>query len=233
MTNFCSKCGSPLALGTKFCAACGAANAAAPAVANASAPIVKSSGSAFKFVLIVVGVIAIVGVMALGSLVYVGYRVKKKADEYMQTSSTSARETSSRARHRVSRPSPCSLITKDEMSAILGTQFKEAAPDGNSCNYRGTRPTEWVCVDVDWENADAAIKGQKIMEKLAPGLGFSEEIAKAQPLDGIGDQAYMTVPNTLNVRKGKTFFSIDLRFYAHGEEKGKLLAEKALARLGS
>ena len=63
------------------------------AVANASAPIVKSSGSTFKFVLIVVGVIAIVGVMGLGSLVYVGYRVKKKADEYIQTSSTSARDT--------------------------------------------------------------------------------------------------------------------------------------------
>lgn len=50
---------------------------------------------------------------------------------------------------------------------------------------------------------------------------------------GVGDLAYFTIPNTLNVRKGDVFFSIDLRFYAHGEEKGKLLAEKALARLGS
>ena len=119
------------------------------------------------------------------------------------------------------------------MGAVLGTEFREATAQGNSCDYRGTEVTEWVGVDVDWYNADAAIKGQKIFEKLAPSaLGVSKDVVVGEPVAGVGDLAYFRIPNTLNVRKGDVFFSIDLRFYAHGEEKGKLLAEKALARLG-
>ncbi len=83
---FCNSCGAPLEAGTKFCNKCGAAAPAASGVVPAAtqaapapgAPPQKSS-SALKIILIIVAVIVGLGVIGIGTISYIGYRIAKSA----------------------------------------------------------------------------------------------------------------------------------------------------------
>jgi len=85
MAGFCAKCGAPLTSATGCCASCGAPIAAVAAPAQQTAPPpasypvapAKSSGGAVKIILIVVAVIVGLGILGLGSLAYIGWRVSK------------------------------------------------------------------------------------------------------------------------------------------------------------
>lgn len=105
---FCTKCGATVAPGTKFCNSCGAPQAAAPApaaapaaaAAPAMAPVAaapaqpqKGGSSALKIILIVLGVIFFFVVLAIGGLVYVGYRAKKAIESAAINSTTSGGKT--------------------------------------------------------------------------------------------------------------------------------------------
>jgi len=87
---FCAGCGSSITGDTKFCTKCGtpcATTATASAVSvPAMLPPVKprSNSSVLKIVAIVLGLLALITVMVIGSVVYVGYRVKKKVDVIQQ-----------------------------------------------------------------------------------------------------------------------------------------------------
>jgi hypothetical protein len=259
MSSFCTHCGSPLRETAKFCSGCGAAfvksvgkaNAAAP-VSVAPAPIAPPApvgqpakppgSSAMKVVAVVLGAFVLMGLLALGSCFYLGYRVKQKLKEVASASSghsggersgtgdsgVTGRSTSSSER------SPCSLITKEEMSQVLATAFKEASADGSGCDYRGNQPTEWVRVEVDWTDADGQMKAMKVMDQfVAPNLGAPKGFVMHERLP-VGDEAYFSaMGNLLMVRKKNTFFSIDLRFFPDAKTKGIALAQKALARIGS
>jgi hypothetical protein len=99
---FCNSCGASIAAGTRFCNKCGAAVlASSPAQANvptsgmgappaapgtvpvatpypaAAAPPPASGGGALKAILIVVGVIVLVGVLAVTSLAFFAWRVTR------------------------------------------------------------------------------------------------------------------------------------------------------------
>lgn len=80
--SFCSKCGAAISPGAQSCSSCGTPIVAAvppaqPTVAYVppvAAPA-KSGSSALKIVLIIVGVIVAFGVLAIGTVGYIGYRV--------------------------------------------------------------------------------------------------------------------------------------------------------------
>ncbi len=86
---FCNSCGATLTPGTKFCNKCGAPQTAStpapaatpftpvPAAAPAPVPSPTGGGSALKIILIVIAVIAGIGILALASVVFVGYRIAK------------------------------------------------------------------------------------------------------------------------------------------------------------
>lgn len=98
---FCNSCGASIAAGTRFCNKCGAAVLAsspaqasvpttaegAPPVAPGTVPVATSypaagapppaSGGALKAILIVVGVIVLVGVLAVTSLAFFAWRVAR------------------------------------------------------------------------------------------------------------------------------------------------------------
>lgn len=99
---FCNSCGASIAAGTRFCNKCGAAvlasspaQAGVPATgvgalpaapgtvpvatsyAAAAAPPPASGGGALKAILIVVGVIVLVGVLAVTSLAFFAWRVAR------------------------------------------------------------------------------------------------------------------------------------------------------------
>jgi zinc-ribbon domain len=84
---FCNSCGASLAEGTKFCNRCGAAvggdpggmAAVRPAQTAVPPPPSRDSSSALKIILIIVGVIVLFGVLGIGALTFVGYRLARSS----------------------------------------------------------------------------------------------------------------------------------------------------------
>src|ERR1700678_1424010 len=82
---FCNSCGTNIAPGTRFCSKCGAAIVDAPAVpsavpATAVPPITPApAGGVLKAILIVVGVIALLGIVGLASLAIFASRLAHHA----------------------------------------------------------------------------------------------------------------------------------------------------------
>jgi hypothetical protein len=78
---FCNSCGVSLDPGTKFCNKCGAAVSSAPAagavVAAAPAPTQGGGSGVLKVILIVVGVFVILGVLAVSTVAFIGWRVAR------------------------------------------------------------------------------------------------------------------------------------------------------------
>jgi hypothetical protein len=80
----CTKCGAPLTSATGSCNSCGtpiatgAPQAAPPPPGYPVAPT-RSSGGALKIVLIVVAVVVGIGILGVGTLAYIGWRVSKAA----------------------------------------------------------------------------------------------------------------------------------------------------------
>jgi hypothetical protein len=77
---FCNSCGNSLDPGIKFCNKCGAAvSAPAPGTvatsAPAAAPVQGSGSGVLKVILIVVGVFVILGVLAVSTVAFIGWRV--------------------------------------------------------------------------------------------------------------------------------------------------------------
>jgi hypothetical protein len=78
---FCNSCGANVAPGIKFCNKCGAA-VAAPSPAPGAAPVstapTQGSGSGvLKVILIVVGIFVILGVLAVSTVAFIGWRVAR------------------------------------------------------------------------------------------------------------------------------------------------------------
>jgi hypothetical protein len=73
MANVCAGCGAALTPDMQSCSSCGAAVVAQPIIA----PPAKSGGGALKIVLIVVGIIVALGILGLGIIGFIGYRIAK------------------------------------------------------------------------------------------------------------------------------------------------------------
>jgi hypothetical protein len=83
MSQFCTSCGKPIAEDTGFCTACGARQsspAAGPGAPGTSAP--AKGSPVLKIVAIVVGIIVLIGVIGLGSCIFIAYRFRHKAEHY-------------------------------------------------------------------------------------------------------------------------------------------------------
>jgi len=83
---FCNSCGTTLNPGAKFCNKCGATIGTGPSVpavsqsaAAPAAPPASAGGGALKVVLIVGAVIVGIGILAIVSVVFIGYRFAKSA----------------------------------------------------------------------------------------------------------------------------------------------------------
>jgi hypothetical protein len=81
---FCNSCGATLDGGAMFCTKCGATQRGAapaatpvftPAVATAATP--QKSGGALKIILIVVAVIVFLGILGIGAVSFIGYRIAR------------------------------------------------------------------------------------------------------------------------------------------------------------
>jgi hypothetical protein len=83
MASFCAKCGSAISANEQFCTSCGAEAAAKgaapdqPTVAQPATAPVSSGSSTVKIILIIVAVIVGLGILGLGAIGYVGWRVSR------------------------------------------------------------------------------------------------------------------------------------------------------------
>jgi len=104
------------------------------------------------------------------------------------------------------RPSACSLVTQEEMSAIIGMTVV-GVPDESSSGVTGcvyTAPTSlspdaWL--KVAWGEGETLSRGLGMAERADPDL--------ADPLDGLGDEAAQVGP-TLMILSGEDSVEIYL-----------------------
>lgn len=121
------------------------------------------------------------------------------------------------------RHDPCSLVTKDEVEAVLGATVAAGVADGDDCNYDAVNQGS-AGARISWlhGHADAAMQGARAGIKMM-NLG--------QPVEGLGDEAIFMAPGVLYVRKGDDLITINLVLAPNALDKTKTLAAKALARL--
>ncbi len=124
--TFCTKCGQKMEAGSQFCTSCGApvvatAQPVAPARVQTGAPpqafppVQKRSGLAL--LLIFLGVLALLAVIGIGGVVYVGYKVKEKVTSVAQSV---AHPTPGPGENKGAAPEATHNDDNKDVSAILG-----------------------------------------------------------------------------------------------------------------
>src|SRR5215469_14080890 len=83
---FCTQCGATLADGVQFCVKCGArqqGHSSAPAIPapTAASPAQSQGRSLIKILVLVLGIFTLMILLVVAGSVYVGYRVKRKAEQ--------------------------------------------------------------------------------------------------------------------------------------------------------
>lgn len=229
MGAFCVSCGGKLDPGAKFCASCGQTvsapsgapgQAAAPAApASTAAPAAKGGGNAAKIIFAILGVFTFFVLAAAGSCFYIGYRVRKRAQEFSQNMGLNSKP------YQGDR-SACRLATKAEVAAAFHMPVMSMENEGSNCIYDfgGSRR---VAVDVTWEGGTMAMKlSHGALKSIAGGMDTFTPIA------GVGDEAYVEpMGSGIMMRKGDVMVNIDLRMASQNADAGKQIAAIIANRL--
>ena len=152
---------------------------------------------------------------------------------------------------------PCSLVTAEEVGAIVGDKIVATKPAEDRCTYEtADAQASAVTVEVDQKDArnhmqverDTA-KALGRMGSAAAGEGPAGEDVKAMLSDssdapGIGDEALFEINSRLSVRKGNVYIAVEppmmrsrmaggspLLSAADKRKMALAVAEKALSRL--
>lgn len=113
----------------------------------------------------------------------------------------------------------CSLVTKDDMSQILGATVVSVLGTDATCEYR-TTPELAADIDTTWTGGKRAMADAKALSAAV----FS-------PLAGLGDEAYFHGAGVTHVRKGDVYVVINSRLYLDPEEREMKIARKVVASL--
>ena len=102
------------------------------------------------------------------------------------------------------RPTACTLVTTQEMSAILGSSVTaephEGTVDKTQCIYKpASAPSPYVDLTVNWGDGESAMAAMGAMNHVEPGI--------TNPYAGIGDQA-AAVGTALMIRTGEDLVTI-------------------------
>jgi hypothetical protein len=140
MVGFCTNCGAPLKEGAGFCISCGTAakGAAAPAPVPPQPPtaaVAAKSSPLLKIVIIGLAGIFVLGAMGIVGSIYVAHRIKRSVTEAARNRGVDLSAFSASSAYRGRLPDPCSLLTKEEASGILGVAIERTQAHGNTCDY--------------------------------------------------------------------------------------------------
>lgn len=92
----------------------------------------------------------------------------------------------------------CSVMTKSELSDILGAPIEEGVQDGSTCRYAFTGPAARepfkIALYQDGRNQLSASRAaQKWMNSVSKGLPLgADDFVDGTRVDGLGDDAFMT-----------------------------------------
>lgn len=150
------------------------------------------------------------------------------------TSSVSSSTPARPDRTVPARPTACSLVTRDEMSAILGGDL--GTPEGHeglastTCRYLPTSDASPISaqVTIEWRAGEAAMRAARVAQRAAERV---TDASVSAPLDGLGDEALFMVDSILMIRQGATVITIDLTLQPDARAKGSAIARKLLDRI--
>jgi hypothetical protein len=180
-----------------------------------------------KVIVGLLAVFALATLLAIGSFVYLGYRVRNKARELSQTSHLDLTQSASSGQ-AVDARDVCSLVTKEEVGEALGTTITEATGGTSSCRFASSADlNQAVDVEVTWRGGTLALKFSRMTLK---DTGGGQE--SFQPVAGIGDEAYIApMGTTLMFRKGDVLVNLQLHMVGNNVDAVKAIAQKIIARL--
>ena len=213
MSEFCVQCGTPIWPGTSFCTGCGtrsdSANSPEQRLSQQAVPLANTADGAppraiqksskKKLILAALGGVLVLGGIAVGGMIYVGYRAATKASQVKGEGSLgslvheAARQANEASgtdgeKHVPSQRDACSLASKEEVASAAGTTFSNTtlSDDRNVCTYEPGEDGEvTVVVDVKWRDGNLAMRALP---------GFTAQLGQddiRHPVQGIGDEAYV------------------------------------------
>lgn len=221
MAGFCSGCGTAMADGVKFCPACGKTTGADPSAPVISAPQTTiaappTGNSPMKILFILLGIVALIFVLVIGSCVYIGYRVKNAANQMVSS-----------GKPYTGKKEPCSFVTGAEVGEALGIAAQDGVPQGSSaCEYVLGADGNQLLVHFTWQG------GTGIMKMTHGALSQIGGANTFTDLPDIGDEAYIGPGGSaILMRKGDVMVNLDLRSAGLNAEGGKKIAGLIAARL--
>ncbi len=224
MAAFCVSCGTPLTEGAKFCTKCGvtqpAAQAGAVTAPATAPPPSQGSGTAVKIIIGVLVFFVFLSLVAVGSCVYIGYRVKQRASAF--TKSISAGATPYTGKRQ-----PCAMLSTTEAAEALGQRVVSVEQRGTAiCEYSYGSSGQHFDVDYTWEGGAITMGIARGAMKHVAGMDTFTTV------DGIGDETYIAPGNSaLMMRKGDVMVNIDLRATGISAEAAENMARKIASRL--
>lgn len=128
--------------------------------------------------------------------------------------------------------SVCSMITKEQMEAVLGGPLTYAVPSDTPaqtvCTYTGAG--RYAQVTVEWQGGETGMAGSNLAGALM-NAASGGDVKSTSTIEGLGDEAVMILGGVLNVRKGPALISVDLRMQSDYERKARAIAERVLAKI--
>jgi hypothetical protein len=187
----------------------------------------KSGSTALKIIIGLLAFFALVTLLGIGSCLYMGYQVRKRARALSRTYHYDMTQSATSGRAVTARD-VCSLVTKEEVGEALGTTVSGASGGTSNCQYAlSAGNNQALDVSVTWQGGVLALKFSRMALK---GTAGGQEFF--QPVAGIGDEAYIApMGTTLIFRKGDVLVNIQFHMVGNNVDAAKVIAQKIAARL--
>lgn len=127
--------------------------------------------------------------------------------------------------------SPCDVLTKQEVEAVLGAKVGDPVRRADACHFEPAgRPARGVIVAVYWTGGERHMEATRMAEQMfrSSGTLYKEFGHSNDDVKDLGDDASFPL-KTLNVLKGDAFLKIDADLCTR--EQAIALARKVLSRL--
>lgn len=161
---FCNSCGGVLESGAKFCPKCGASQpvSGTTPIASAPAPTTPSQGGGvLKIILIVVAVIVVLGILGMGTVAFIGWRIARHTRIHEQNGNV-----------RVETPFGTVQSTNDAADAVRNLGI-DAYPGARVIKGNSTSMAGMHTVEAEFESDDPADKVAEFYRSRFPNPNVS------------------------------------------------------------
>lgn len=211
MTRYCSNCGGAVPETAAFCTNCGsraqaAPRAASPAPPPAGTPAAATGGGGLAKVLLIIGLafVVLIGI-GIAGVAFVAYKAKNAVEKAARNEGIELGDLMKEGKKGTLRGEPCSFLSADEASQVLGVSITRAENSAAGCNYYIARSAETRSKRVD--EAPESLKSSE-----GNGLKDIERIAKEVTGAAVDPNlAYLMVQYNEDGQTAMTGFKIAMR----------------------